>query len=75
MVRDGTSTAGGYSARSYISVLEEVLPEIYSPSLIFMQDNARVHTAAITKNWLEIYGIEVIEWPPYLLDLNPIEYL
>ena len=75
MVRDGESTAKGYSAASYIAVLDEVLPQIYSPGLIFMQDNARVHTAGVTKNWLEIHGIEVMEWPPYSPDLNPIEHL
>ena len=25
--------------------------------------------------WFEIYGVEVMEWPPYSPDFNPIEYL
>jgi transposase len=41
--------------------------------LIFMQDNASAHRAAITINDLEDRGIQVINWPPFSPDLNPIE--
>ena len=40
-----------------------------------MQDNARIHTSYYTQDWLESYGIWVMEWPPYSPDLNPIEHL
>ncbi|KAH0603184.1 uncharacterized protein H6S33_008188 [Morchella sextelata] len=43
---------------------------------ILMQDNARVHTAGITKDWLLEKNVEILEsWPPYSPDLNPIEHM
>jgi transposase len=42
--------------------------------MVFMQDNAPIHTAHIIKDWLEEMAIEVLEWPPYSPDLNPIEH-
>ncbi|KKK19219.1 hypothetical protein ARAM_007666 [Aspergillus rambellii] len=41
----------GYSAASYLALLEENLPTIYDPSLIFMQDNAPIYTARKVKEW------------------------
>ncbi len=40
---------------------------------IFMQDNARVHTARIKTDWLDEQGYLIMMWPPYSPDLNPIE--
>jgi transposase len=44
-----------------------------------MQDNARTHTARVVQSWLvpwaEENGIELIDWPLYSPDLNPIENL
>jgi transposase len=40
-----------------------------------MQDNAPVHTARIIKALLEELGINIMVWPPYSPDLNPIENL
>ena len=34
-----------------------------------------IHTARIVREWLEENGIDVLEWPPYSPDLNPIEHL
>ncbi len=39
----------------------------------FMQDNAPVHTSKETKNWLRDNEVDVIEWPAFSPDLNPIE--
>lgn len=40
-----------------------------------MQDNALGHaTKETTKDFLE-RGIIPLEWPPYSLDLNPIEHV
>ena len=73
--RDFESKKNGYSANSYIDVLDQNLTEFYEPGLIFMQDNAPIHTAHKVRLWFENRGIEVMEWPPYSPDLNPIEHL
>lgn len=41
--------------------------------LTFMQDNARAHWAAATREELRQRSIELIDWPAYSPDLNPIE--
>lgn len=73
--RDPDAKRNGYSANSYIQVLEDNLLGIYEPGLTFMQDNAPIHAAKKVKKWLEEQGITIMEWPPYSPDLNPIEHL
>jgi transposase len=71
--RDFESAKFGYSAKSYIEILEANLFSIWEPGLEFMQDNAPIHSARKVKEWFEDNGIPVMEWPPYSPDLNPIE--
>ena len=73
MNRDEASPKNRYTSRSYLEVLKDQLPIIYSPGIIFMQDNAPIHTAQLIKNWLKDNIIPVLEWPPYSPDLNLIE--
>ena len=40
-----------------------------------MQDNASIHTAGIIREYFESEDISLLRWPPYSLDLNPIEHL
>ena len=40
-----------------------------------MQDNAPIHKAKKVMEWFNENGIEVIDWPPYSPDLNPIEHI
>jgi hypothetical protein len=75
MKRDDDAPNQGYSARSYITVLEEQMPRIYQPSIVFIQDGARIHSAKKVKEWLAENGIETLPWPAYSPDLNPIENL
>jgi len=75
MDRDFESKKNGYSARSYIEVLDDQLPTCWEPGLIFMQDNAPIHTANAVKKWFEEMGIPLAEHPPYSPDLNPIEHI
>ncbi len=42
---------------------------------IFQQDLAPAHTAKITKSWLNVHGVGVLDWPENSPDLNPIENL
>jgi hypothetical protein len=75
MERDPESKRGGYSAKSYVKVLDEMIPTVWEPDLIFMQDNAPIHTAKKIKAWFKDNGIPLLKWPPYSPDLNPIENL
>ena len=51
MDRDTSARRNGYTARSYIQALEEGLRDNYKPGEWFMQDNAPIHTAQISKEW------------------------
>ena len=75
MTRDPNSARNSYSANSYIEALEEGLLPNYQPGERFMIDNASIHTAERTSEFLTDYGIWTIDFPPYLPDLNPIEHL
>jgi len=75
MERDPESKRNGYSAISYMETLDEGLVPIYEPGLIFMQDNASIHTAIKVREWLISHGVWTMTWPPYSPDLNPIEHL
>jgi len=75
MEGDPESPKGGVSARVYRQVLDRYLPPILGFMAIFMQDNAPIHTAHIIRDWFAEQGIEVMDWPPYSPDLNPIENL
>lgn len=73
---------GRVNARAYVRTLDfsllDFLKELEEKGIrpIFMQDNARVHTARLTMAWLEENEVDVLEdWPPYLPDLNPIEHV
>ena len=73
MDRDFESKKHGYSANSYLEVLEDQLPKCWMPGLIFVHDNAPIHTANAVKKWFEEMDIPFTDWPPYSPDLNPIE--
>jgi transposase len=72
--RDFESKKQGYSAKSYLEVLEANLFSIWEPGLEFMQDNAPIHSAHLIQQWFKDHGIPLMVWPPYSPDLNPIEH-
>lgn len=75
MSRDQSASHRGYSAVSYIETLTEGLLPVYNGQT-FQQDNAPIHNAAVTQNWLAEQGILALTgWPPYSPDLNPIEHI
>ena len=43
--------------------------------ILFLQDNAPVHKAYSVMDWFERNCIELVEYPPYSPDLNPIEHV
>lgn len=72
---DPDAKRGGVTAKVYKEILEEHLPTIMDPDTIFMQDNASIHTARLIRQWFDEQGFQVLRWPPYSPDLNPIENL
>jgi transposase len=73
--RDWESKKHGYTANSYIDVLNDQLPRIWEPGMVFMQDNALIYCANKTKEWFRDMGIPLTDWPPYSPDLNPIKHV
>ena len=73
--RDFASKKHGYSARSYLEVLNDQLPTCWQPGLIFMHDNAPIHTARSVTQWFTDMAIPITDWPPFSPDLNPIEHI
>jgi len=71
---DPEAKRGGVTTAVYIETLDEALPSMWEPDLLFMQDNTRIHTARKIKDWFRDNAIPVIEWPPYSPDLSPIEH-
>jgi transposase len=63
----------------YIKCLEDGLIKTLEKNnlnpkkVIFMQDNAPIHTSKASKEWLEMNKIKILDWPPQSPDLNPIE--
>lgn len=66
------------NARRYI---DQILRPIVLPrrqnvrEFIFMQDNARPHTANVTRRFFERYDITLLRHPAMSPDLNPIEHV
>lgn len=47
----------------------------FGGEFLFMHDNDPKHTSGLVKNWLEEEKIQVLPWPSFSPDLNPIEHL
>jgi hypothetical protein len=75
MMRDPTAERGGYSSWSYRKALTEGLLPFIDEFGDFQQDNARVHIAKASMDWLRLHGIIPINWPAHSPDLNPIEHI
>jgi hypothetical protein len=72
MDRHFESLKHGYSANSYLEVLEAEVWLVYQVvdlGYVFMQDNASIHTAKKVAEWFRLKGIKRVT------DLNPIEHI
>lgn len=76
------SIKGSVDQNEYLSILkDELIPEFNRAKEAIpgtwrlMQDNAPCHTSKSVKSFLARSRVELIEWPPYSPDLNPIENL
>ena len=59
----------------YLKILEEQISMLWESDLIYMQDEASIHTACIIKKWLADNEIEVIDWSLYSSDFNLIKHV
>ena len=70
---------GNLTALRYIDeILEpEVVPFLRNNGdvTLFQQDNARAHSARLTMDFFNQNGVQVLPWPAFSPDLNPIEHL
>jgi hypothetical protein len=67
---DFESLKHGYSANSYIEVLDNELAGHHREGLIFMQDNALIHTAHKVKAWFKVRY--TLAETPYILVGDPL---
>ena len=68
---------GNLTAQRYCDEIlrPHLLPIIDRQRELFQQDNARLHTARHTRDFLQNHNINVLPWPSRSPDLNPIEHL
>ncbi|EPS38514.1 hypothetical protein H072_7758 [Dactylellina haptotyla CBS 200.50] len=74
---DSSNTSSkGVTAVSYTAILSNFYLDYQRqyPHYKFIQDNAPIHKARLATQWFYSNGIELISYPAYSLDLNPIEH-
>jgi transposase len=54
---------------------EKVLLPALPPGSVIVLDNARFHQSPTTQKLVEQAGCQLLFWPPYSPDLNPIEHV
>lgn len=72
---DGNMTGEMYRTILDNNLLQSVEKLKMDNEWTFQHDNDPKHRAAIVTNWLNQKGVERLEWPSFLPDLNPIEHL
>lgn len=76
-VDEATGKTKGMNSTMYVRrCLSKIVPHLLKKKAVFMQDGARCHTSAWTKEYLGRKGVDVMTgWPSHSPDLNPIEPL
>ncbi|CZT13847.1 uncharacterized protein RAG0_17344 [Rhynchosporium agropyri] len=72
---DPLAPRGGVTSWVIRNLYAAFLPDIIVEGGEFMHDGAGPHRGNIVKQILREMNIRVMSWPPYSLDLNPIENL
>ena len=62
-----------FNSYGYLEILKQYDWHLNIPDLVFQQDNAPVHKSKVVRNFLAQKQWEVLDWPAYSPDLNPIE--
>ena len=60
---------------AYYLLLYNILIKFYKPGQAFLQNNAKIHTIKLNKEFFEFHSIWVVKHPPYSPNLNPIKHL
>jgi len=71
---------GEFNAARYVDILQHNLLQTalhFYPheAWWFQQDNAPQHTSRAARTWFHNHGVNLLDFPPYSPDLNPIENL
>ena len=68
---------GSLIAQRYVDLILRpvVVPLIRQHNVTFQQDNARALVVRLSIAFLQQNNVDVLRWPPYSLDLSPIEHL
>lgn len=69
----GTMTAEKY-CHEVVEPIVAPLRQQLGRNFMFMQDNARSHTARAAINAFREHDITLLDWPPQSCDMNPIEH-
>ena len=73
---DGTKTLikcpATLNSYEYLEILKQYDRHLNIPDLVFQQDNALVHKSEVVPYFLARKQWEVLDWPAYSPDLNPI---
>ena len=72
MVIQGNLTAIRYPDQVLMS---HFLLLVNAHNLTFQHDNARPHVTRVCRDFLNQNNVQVLDWPPYSPDLNPIKHL